>query len=96
MQQSNVIFANLFIAYFLFITLKGELPTYIALLRGAGAPASATSATGAASSPIDNAVTSGAAALLSSANPFNASAVPAASAPMSASQAAGIISLFGE
>lgn len=34
MQQSNVIFANLFIAYFLFITLKGELPTYLNLLRG--------------------------------------------------------------
>ena len=40
MQQSNVIFANLFIAYFLFVTAKGELPSYIDLLRGGGTPPS--------------------------------------------------------
>lgn len=36
MQQSNVIFANLLIAYVIFITMKGELPQYIDLLRGGG------------------------------------------------------------
>ena len=36
MQQSSVIFANLIVAYLLFITMKGELPLYITLLRGGG------------------------------------------------------------
>lgn len=48
MQQSNVIFAALMIAYILLITNKGELGTYIAILRGAGASAS----TGSTSSPL--------------------------------------------
>lgn len=34
MQQSNVIFAYLLIAFLLYITLKGELGDYINLLRG--------------------------------------------------------------
>lgn len=37
MQQSNVIFAALVIGFILFITNKGELGTYIQLLRGGGA-----------------------------------------------------------
>lgn len=45
MQQSNIIFAALLIAYILLITQKGELGTYIALLRGSG-----TSATSGATS----------------------------------------------
>ncbi len=36
MQQSSAIFANLLIAYLLFITLRGELPIYLTLLRGGG------------------------------------------------------------
>lgn len=65
MQQSNVIFANLLIAYFLFITMKGELPQYIDLLRGGG-----QTAAGAAGSTISvNQVAQGAAALLNS-NPL--------------------------
>lgn len=36
MQQSSVIFAYLLIAYLLFITMRGELPDYITLLRGGG------------------------------------------------------------
>lgn len=44
MQQSNVIFANLLIAYLLFITLKGKLPIYITLLRGGGPSASDSAA----------------------------------------------------
>ena len=34
MQQSNVIVGGLFIAFIVFVTAKGELPTYISLLRG--------------------------------------------------------------
>lgn len=34
MQQSNAIFAALIIAWIVFITLRGELPTYISLLKG--------------------------------------------------------------
>ena len=34
MQQSNVIVGALFIAFIIFITAKGELPTYIGFLRG--------------------------------------------------------------
>lgn len=37
MQQSNAIFAAVFIAYVIFITMRGELPAYIDLLRGGGA-----------------------------------------------------------
>jgi hypothetical protein len=36
MQQSNVIFAYILIAYLFYITLKGEFSTYIDLLRGGG------------------------------------------------------------
>lgn len=43
MQQSNIIFAALLIAYILFITNRGELGTYIDLLRGGGQIASTTS-----------------------------------------------------
>lgn len=39
MQQSNVIFGALLIAFIMFITLRGELQTYISLLRGSGTPA---------------------------------------------------------
>lgn len=36
MQQSNVIFGMLLIAFVIFITLKGNLPIYLTLLRGGG------------------------------------------------------------
>lgn len=36
MQQSNVIFAMLLIAFLVFITVRGELATYIDLFRGGG------------------------------------------------------------
>lgn len=36
MQQSNVIFGALFLAFIVFITVRGELPTYLSLLRGSG------------------------------------------------------------
>lgn len=44
MQQSNVIFAYLLVAFILFISLRGELPTYITLLRGGGQQAGNNSA----------------------------------------------------
>lgn len=63
MQQSNFIFGMLLIAYIVYITAKGELPTYIQLLRGGGAQPAGTSANaGSAASGI----LSGAAALLNS------------------------------
>lgn len=45
MQQSNVIFATLLIAFVVFITVRGELPTYLSLLRGAGGGSGAASNT---------------------------------------------------
>jgi|GEM_PF-4199681 len=36
MQQSNVIFGALLVAFIVFVTLRGELPVYIDLLRGGG------------------------------------------------------------
>lgn len=41
MQQSNVIFGMLLLAFIVFITTKGELPSYITLLRGGSAGGSA-------------------------------------------------------
>lgn len=60
MKQSSVIFANLSIAYLLYITLKGELPTYLTLLRGGGTEANS----GSGNAGGNNAVTQGAQALL--------------------------------
>lgn len=34
MQQSNVIFGAILIAFIVFITVRGELPAYLSLLRG--------------------------------------------------------------
>lgn len=36
MQQSSIIFAALLVAFIVFITQRGELPTYLTLLRGGG------------------------------------------------------------
>jgi hypothetical protein len=38
MQQSNVIFGMLLLAFIVFITVRGELQTYLTLLRGGGTP----------------------------------------------------------
>ncbi len=42
MQQSNVIAGALAIAFIVFITLRGELPAYLDILRGGGATAAGT------------------------------------------------------
>lgn len=39
--QSAVIFGALFLAFVIFITARGELPTYLAILTGRGTPDSA-------------------------------------------------------
>lgn len=39
MDQSNKIFAAVSIAFIVYITMKGELPTYLTFLRGGGAQA---------------------------------------------------------
>ena len=62
MQQGNVIFGVILLAYIVFITQRGELSTYLTLLRGGGQqPASGTSGTS------SNPVTAGADTLLSQA-----------------------------
>lgn len=49
MQQSNVIFACLFIAFIVFITMRGKLPAYLAALLGTSAGASSGSSAGSSS-----------------------------------------------
>lgn len=56
MQQSNIIFGMILVAFIVFITVRGELQTYLTFLRGGGAspstdtqgsePAAQTSAAG--------------------------------------------------
>lgn len=49
MSQSNVIFAAIFVAYLVFITMRGEVPIYLGLLLKSPA----------ASSPLANPVATG-------------------------------------
>lgn len=47
MSQSNVIFASIFLAYIVFITMRGELPIYLGfLLKSAPAQPSQSNAGG--------------------------------------------------
>lgn len=67
MTQSNVIFAAIFVAYLIFITMRGEIPIYLGLLLksppsnqgGTGAQA----ATGSSASSIGGQVASAAATI---------------------------------
>ena len=59
MQQSNVIFAAIFIAFIVFITLKGELATYIGLLKGNNASDPNAPGNVAGGQAVSNAMTSG-------------------------------------
>lgn len=56
MQQSNVIFGALTVAFIVFVTLRGELPEYLSLLRGSSSLASASGSAGGASlgDTVDN------------------------------------------
>jgi hypothetical protein len=57
-QQSNVIFAMILIAFIVFITVRGELPAYLSLLRGSTAngssPAGGTGNLQAGSAPASS------------------------------------------
>ncbi len=94
MQQSNVIFANLFIAYFLFITLRGELPTYITLLRGGGAQG-AGNAGALGGDILNNPITAGAAKLLDNGDILTDNNTVAGGAHMTLDNANQILSIFG-
>lgn len=50
MDQSNKIFAAIFIAFIVYITMKGELPVYLTFIRGGGAQPTPSSASGASNS----------------------------------------------
>lgn len=52
MQQSNVIFAALFIAFLVYIVTKGELSTYIGFLKGSTNAQSSTPVTTTSTSAI--------------------------------------------
>lgn len=58
MQQSNAIFGAVFIAYIVFITIRGELASYVTLLKGGGTPATAGSSGGSAN-PLGSALQEG-------------------------------------
>lgn len=61
MSQSNIIFAAIFIAYLIFITVRGEIPIYLGLLLKSPAqtPATgtATAASGVNAGQVANAAT---------------------------------------
>lgn len=67
MQQSNVIFAALFIAFIVYITTKGELATYIGFLKGTKSVTTTgtSSSIQAPPSPIANTIEQQAESLLS-------------------------------
>lgn len=50
MQQSNFIFGMILIAFIVFITVRGELPTYLSLLRGSG---NSTTANNVSDTPVE-------------------------------------------
>lgn len=59
MQQSNFIFAMLLIAYIIFITVRGELPAYIAILRGGGQQAGSAPAGGGTGNAVNTGINIG-------------------------------------
>lgn len=54
MQQSNFIFGMLLIAFLVFITARGELATYLQLLKGEGSQAGSAGTSGNAVSAAGN------------------------------------------
>lgn len=57
MSQSSAIFGALFVAYFVFITVRGELPTYAGFLLSAPQGSGTTNASAQSSNIIGSAVT---------------------------------------
>lgn len=51
-MQSNVIFGFIFAAYLFYITARGELSTYLTILRGGGAEQNNSAASGSQNSSL--------------------------------------------
>ena len=71
-MQSNVIFGFILVAYIFFITMRGELGTYLTILRGGGQQASQGSGSG--SDPLSS-MGGGMGGILGSVAPVAASAL---------------------
>ncbi len=54
MSQSNIIAAYLFIAFVIFITMRGELRTYLGFFVGGGTPAAAPNEPPPAINPVQS------------------------------------------
>jgi len=59
MDQSNAIFGALVIAYIVFITARGELQTYIQILRGGGKIALQQSSSNPSGTPLGGSIGGG-------------------------------------
>lgn len=96
MQQSNVIAAALLIAFVVFITVRGELPQYLSLLRGADAAGSSGSPVSVTASVAPGTLAGGAALLNSDLKLFNGQPINTATLPpVDANAAKNILSLYG-
>ena len=67
MSQATIVFFFVLTAFMLYITQRGELPEYLALLIGGGTPTAVPTGGGSASTPPANASTSAAASATSAA-----------------------------
>ena len=67
MSQSTIVFFFVLAAFLIYITQRGELPEYFALLFGGGTPSAVPAGGGSASPPPANAQTSAAASATSAA-----------------------------
>jgi len=54
MRQSNIIFGTLLLAFVIYITLRGQLPEYIALFTGASTQSATPTTNGDNRSQVDN------------------------------------------
>jgi hypothetical protein len=95
MTRSNIIFGALCFAFILYITLRGELPNYLAPFSGGGTskPASATNSASATTNKSSNASTDTA---LTPFSLFNAGKAAGAEAPQSMSDFLSNIGLGGK
>jgi hypothetical protein len=86
MQQSNVIFAALFVAFIVYVTLRGELPTYVGLLKGTSGNMTVASSQNQNLTATNNPVAANAASLETQAEGFVAGvpgiAIPAPAPPL--------------
>lgn len=78
----------IFLAFIVFITVRGELPTYLSLLRGSGNATTSTGVSVTGSDPIGSAAANGIGNVLSNIN-------GAQSGSMSLENAQKLLDLFG-